>query len=219
VPARPDADAPLGAILAGGRSRRFGAPKALARVGGRALIERVHAALAGAPLAEIVLITAEPEPFAALGLRARADTFAGAGPLGGIHAALRWAVEEGGSAALCVACDLPFLSSALVRLLLARAAATDADVVAPASLTGPHAVEPLCAVYSVRCLDEIEARLARGEYALHALLRAVSTEIIPPAEIYAAGAADAALLNVNTLADHATAERIARELERADAEH
>jgi len=48
----------FGAILAGGGSRRFGAPKALAQVGGRAIVERVRDALMEAG-AEVGVIAGE----------------------------------------------------------------------------------------------------------------------------------------------------------------
>src|SRR5687767_8887411 len=92
---------PLGVILAGGASRRFGTPKALATVGGRRIIDRVRDALSAA-VADVVVSANEQDLFVDLGLPMRADEVAGLGALGGIHTALRWAAERGRSGALVV---------------------------------------------------------------------------------------------------------------------
>ncbi|MEW5931447.1 MAG: molybdenum cofactor guanylyltransferase [Gemmatimonadota bacterium] len=199
---------PLAAVLAGGESRRFGAPKALAEVGGARVVDRVVRAARGA-LDDVVLIANRPELFAGLGLRTRPDAVAGAGALGGVHAALRWAAEEARAGALCVACDMPFLRAGLLRALLERAAEGDADAVVPES-TGRRGVEPLCAFYSVRSLPEVERMLGAGERRLVDLLGRVRTARIPLADVQRWGAPETLFLNVNTPADHARAEEIAR---------
>ncbi|MDQ3388892.1 MAG: molybdenum cofactor guanylyltransferase, partial [Gemmatimonadota bacterium] len=149
----PDAGSPLAAILAGGASRRFGAPKGLARIGERTLVARIAEAAHGAHL-EAVLITSEPERYTELALRSRPDLLAGVGPLGGIHAALRWAEDEGRPGVLVLPCDAPFLSAGLLRAIVEFA--EGAEAVLPES-TGPRGVEPLCAFYSVRCIAHVEA--------------------------------------------------------------
>lgn len=199
---------PFAAVLAGGESRRFGAPKALARVGGARVVDRVVQAARGA-LDDVVLVANRPELFAELGLRTRPDAVAGAGALGGVHASLRWAAEEGRAGALCVACDMPFLRAGLLRALVERAADGQADAVAPES-TGRRGLEPLCAFYSVRCLGEVERMLEAGERRLVDLLERVRTARLPLAEVWRWGAPDVLFLNVNTPADHARAEEIAR---------
>ncbi|HEV2131639.1 MAG TPA: molybdenum cofactor guanylyltransferase [Longimicrobiaceae bacterium] len=205
---------PLGVILAGGQSRRFGAPKALAEVDGKRMIERVCDALREA-LPEVVLITRQPEAYADLGLPARADLLPG-GALAGVHTGLRWAEELGRRGAICVACDMPFLSAALVRCLSARATESLAPVVAPESM-GPAGIEPLCAFYSVALMPEIEARIARGERALTALLDPLHTERLPLVEVLRLGDPDLLFLNVNTPEDYRRALRLARALEEANA--
>ena len=211
-PDRTDAGAsprpPFAAVLAGGESRRFGAPKALARVGGVRVVDRVTRAARGA-LGDVVLVANRPELLAGLGLPVRPDAVAGAGALGGVHAALRWAAEEARPGALCVACDMPFLHAGLLRALVERAAADDGDATVPES-TGRRGVEPLCAFYSVRCLPEAERMLDAGERRLTDLLERVRTERVPLVEVRRWGAPEVLFLNVNTPADHARAEEIAR---------
>lgn len=206
---------PLGAILGGGRSRRFGAPKALAEVQGLSIAARVRDAVASV-LGDVVVITDQPEIFADLALPCRADVAPGIGAIGGVHAALRWAQEYDLPGALCVACDMPFLSAPLLRRLCDLAAEADADITAPES-NGPHGVEPLCAVYSVASLPEIERRIASGERTLSGLLQAAHTLRLPLAEVRVFGDPAVLFLNVNTPEEHRMAVQIAGTTRTGDA--
>ena len=209
------APAPLGAILAGGASRRFGAPKALAEVGGISIIRRIRGALA-AVLPETIVISGQPELFADLGLRIGPDDEPGLGPLGGVRTALRLAGERGRPAAFCVGCDLPFISPALLRLLLEHAVAHPGHVVLPES-RGRRGVEPLCAVYPREAAGAVEALLAAEERRLVALLDISPVHRVPLAEVERAGDPDVLFFNVNTADDLSRANHIARDLEHARA--
>lgn len=195
----------IGAILAGGASRRFGSPKALATIGARMVIERVRDAILAAGL-EPRLITHRPEWFSELGLPTRGDTIPGVGPLGGIHAAVEWATQEGRAGVLCVSCDMPFLPAGLLRALLERG--SEHAVAIPES-SGRRGIEPLCAYYPVSCLPRIEDHLARGSYRLVDLLNAVPTQRMPLAEVRRWGKPERIFLNLNTPEDHRRAEALA----------
>ncbi len=100
----------LGAVLAGGESRRFGSDKALALLGGKPLIEHAIEALAARTETVIVCgrdhgdwVPDRPAP--------------GLGPLGGICAALHAAAERGCDAVLTVPCDVPALPADLAERL------------------------------------------------------------------------------------------------------
>jgi molybdopterin-guanine dinucleotide biosynthesis protein A len=207
--------ATLGVILAGGRSRRFGAPKALAEVGGVPIAARVRDALAAAVPA-VVLVANEPALFSFLHLSTRPDLAPGSGPLAGVHTALHWAAERGCEAALCVACDLPFVTSSLLRTLVRRAREAGAPALAPEGPEG--APEPLCAVYSVRCLPRVAERLERGEGGMRQLLAAVGAAVLPLAEVRRHGIPERLFLNVNTPGEHRRADGIARAHDPAHAE-
>jgi molybdopterin-guanine dinucleotide biosynthesis protein A len=125
--------------------------------------------------------------------------------------ALRWAAERGYGGALCVACDMPFASAALLRRI---ADGANGAIVVPES-RGRRGAEPLCAWYPVDCLPEAERMIGQGSWALHLILDRVPTVRIPLAEVERFGDPDVLFLNVNTPADHERAERIATE--RADA--
>lgn len=102
----------LGAIVAGGQSRRFGADKAAARVGRLALLDHVVAALATQCDALVVVGREWP------GLATIADRpMPGEGPLGGINAALHHARNQGFDAVLSAGCDtVPLPADLAVRL-------------------------------------------------------------------------------------------------------
>lgn len=189
-------DAPrlLGAVLAGGEGRRFGGPKAEAPVGGVPMVARAVGALR-AVVEDVVVVSARP--LAAPPAPVVPDRVAGAGPLGGLDAALRIALERGYEGVLLVACDLPLLGPALLGRVAASLGPHPA--VAPARPTG--GIEPLCAAYRVGVLEAVERRLGEEDRSLHALFREVGGRVLPPGP---PGGPD--LLNVNTPDDRARAE-------------
>lgn len=203
--ADPASQTPLGVILAGGASLRFGSPKALARAGGRRIVDRVRDALCAA-VPDAVVSANEPELFADLGLPMRADEVAGLGALGGIHTALRWAAERGRSGALVVACDMPWISAGLLRTIVERAASTSADAVVPES-GGRRGIEPLCAWYSVRCLPHVERMIGEGERRVHRLVDRIQADVLSIDEVRRIGDPGTLFLNVNTVDDLRRAER------------
>ena len=98
----------LGAILAGGQSRRFGSDKAAAIVDGKPLIEQVASRLR--PQVEELVVVGKHWP----GLDYVPDLpVAGLGPIGGLAGALAHAKQLGFDAVLSSGCDLPDLPSDL----------------------------------------------------------------------------------------------------------
>jgi len=157
-----------GLILAGGRSRRFGADKARHPVRDQPMIEHVYAALAAVAGEVYVSVRAleEGDGFPATALP---DRLPDAGPLGGLHAGLHAARTPW---LLVVACDLPFITpEALERLLEAR----DKAVQAVVAENEQGRLQPLCACYRVSILPVVEARLQAGRRAMHGLLDQLET--------------------------------------------
>lgn len=166
----------LGAVLAGGRSSRFGSDKALALLDGKPLIEHAIDALAAQTGAVMVSGRAwkdlpwapdRPEPHL--------------GPLGGINAALHFAVEHGFDAVLTLSCD---------------SLAVPADLATRLTQAGDTAfVEqlPVAGLWPARLAPQLDRFLQESEN------RSVR------AWAHAAGAKavslDAPIANVNTLAD------------------
>ena len=129
-----------------------GVNKALIEIDGRAIIERQLEVLRQITT-DIAAAGGEPSELARFGVPVLADATPGAGPLAGIAAALAWSHEP---YVLCVACDMPSLSVGVLSMLVSEATG-DVDVVAP-RVEGR--AQPMCAVYSRRCLFVVERRLA-----------------------------------------------------------
>ena len=196
----------LGAVLAGGEGRRFGGQKGDALVGGVTMVGRAAAALRDW-VEDVVVVSSRP--LAAAPARVIPDRVSGAGPLGGLDAALVEAEAMGLDGVFLLACDLPLVSPAVVGKVVSSLGA--AAAAAPAR--EPSGVEPLCAVYAMRVRASVEARLEGPDRSLHALFREVGGRVVP-AE-YLGDGAQATFLNVNTPSDRDRAEAaISRQEER-----
>jgi molybdopterin-guanine dinucleotide biosynthesis protein A len=197
----------LGAVLAGGRNTRYGDHKALAEVGGVPIAARAARALDEAGCRPVVLIANEPGVYAPLELPQRPDARAGLGPLGGIHAALLWARDEGLPGAVVVAGDMPFAAPGLLRELARGAAAPGVDAAVPES-PGKRGVEPLCAAYGVSCLPAVEAAIAGGGGRIVGFYERIVLKRMDAARVARFGDPRVLFRNVNTPADRAAADRL-----------
>ncbi|MFE0800470.1 NTP transferase domain-containing protein [Streptomyces sp. NPDC058812] len=140
-------------VLAGGAARRLGgADKPGLRVGGRALLDRVLAACAGA---RTTVVVAAQRPTARPVTWAREDP-PGGGPLAALAAGLRHTTAEH---VVVVSADLPFLAGPTVGRLLSALAASDTDGVLLTDADGRD--QPLVAAYRAPALRRELAALAR----------------------------------------------------------
>jgi molybdopterin-guanine dinucleotide biosynthesis protein A len=189
-----------GVIQAGGKSTRMGGrPKALLDLGGRRIIERVAAAIAGV-VDDLLLVTNTPELYRFLSLPMVPDAFPGGGSLGGIYSGL---LAAPGDAAFTVACDMPFLQPDVARLVVSRAA--DADVVIP-KVAGQ--LETMHASYRKSCLPHMEARLRAGQLKIVGFFDQVRVLTIEEAELAPYGDPAVMFMNVNTPEELARAARL-----------
>ncbi|QYX78790.1 NTP transferase domain-containing protein [Streptomyces akebiae] len=141
-------------VLAGGAARRLGGTdKPAVRVGGRALLDRVLNACAGAATTVVV---ADPRPTARPVLWAREEP-PGGGPLAALGAGLRHTTAP---YVVVLSADLPFLDEETVRRLLDAllAAQGPADGVLVTDPDGRD--QPLVAAYRAETLRRELARLA-----------------------------------------------------------
>ncbi|NOZ75951.1 MAG: molybdenum cofactor guanylyltransferase [FCB group bacterium] len=194
------------AILAGGQSSRMGLNKALMKIDGLPLIERVVETVkkqVGNP----VIIAREPGKYAFLNLPSHVDIIANAGPLGGIYTALTYSHS---SHCLVLACDLPFLSGYLIRMLLDQGSSYDVLVV-----DAGKGVEPLCAVYSKDCIPVIKNQIQSGNLKITDLYTKIRTRIIYLKKIKHKFNAHI-LFNINTPKDLEIAREINRKASRSD---
>ena len=143
-----------GIILAGGLSRRLDCKnKALLKIGGKSIIERIINALSEAT-AHMLLITNFPDEFEHLEIPMFGDIIPGSGSLGGIYTGLKVSETYHN---LIIACDMPFIHPSLLTLLIQQSRGY--DVVIPVTPDGHH---PTCAIYSKDCIKPIEAQIRSG---------------------------------------------------------
>ena len=192
-----DRTRPAAAILAGGRARRFGGEqKSSLRVGGVRIIDRQVAVLK--TIADPVFVVApDPGPFVDLGLEVTPDIIPGCGALGGIYTAI---VRSPRARTIVVACDMPFLSAALLHYMVER---DDGDLVIPRSRRG---LEPLCAVYASACGAPIRGSIERGALQASQLPEGINVVEIGPEIIERYDPDDLMFVNVNTPHDYARAQ-------------
>ena len=182
-----------GAILAGGQSSRMGRDKSMLELDGRTFLDRCADALR--PIAAPIVVVADvADRFTSTRWTVVADCFPGAGPVGGIVTALR---TLGRGAHVVVACDMPFLHTDLLLLLL-DAVSDEYDAVVPWPESGP---EPLCAVYRHTSLPILEEFLAKGGRSARHALASLGTRPIPAIDLRRTDPGLESFVNLNTPED------------------
>ncbi|MGB3053073.1 MAG: molybdenum cofactor guanylyltransferase [Polyangiales bacterium] len=173
---------PLLAIFVGGKSRRMGQHKGLLSIPGspepilEALIRR------GREAGFDRVLVGEAAPYAGLaeGVLRLDDDPPGAGPLAGLHAALRHALKTHRSELVAIACDMPFVSSE--ALAEARDYRSTAIVVAP-KRAADAPWEPMLARYdALRLADALAEAISRGERSFQKLFASIEVEALPLSE-------------------------------------
>jgi molybdopterin-guanine dinucleotide biosynthesis protein A len=175
----------VGAVLAGGASRRMGTPKATLDLGGRPLLDYPLAAVQGAGL-EPVVVAKPDSPLPPLAVPRWEEPAEPVHPLTGIVAALQAA---GDRPVLAVACDMPFVTAELVAELAAQAA----PLVVPEADGRLH---PLLARWHPSLLPALRAALDR-EAPLHVVVADLDAERLGAAELHRFGDPARLLFNVN----------------------
>lgn len=156
-------------ILAGGLSARMRQNKARLRLGRRTLLGHVRANAAALGLPVRIL---------------RKDLIARCGPLGGIYSALKTASQP---AVLFLACDMPFVSTALLRSLVKKFDGKQALFAVANGVPGFPAILPKT------LLPTIERLIAESALSVHNLASVTNARLVRmPAS---------ALVNINTPED------------------
>jgi molybdenum cofactor guanylyltransferase len=189
-------------ILAGGKSTRMGADKAFVTLDGRTLLARAEE-LARSVTPDVCIV-GDPAKFASFAPVVE-DIFPNCGPLGGIHAALRFSPTD---LNLILAVDVPFVSSALLQYLINRARQSSSATVTVAHSGGNW--QPLCAVYRRTFADAAEQSLRAGYYKIDKLFAATSTQKIAEEELRAVGFPPNLFRNLNTREELAEARATAK---------
>lgn len=158
-------------ILCGGLNTRMGGKnKSFLSLGSETFLEKIYNTVS--PIfSEILLATREPQLYKDINAKIVNDIFYTRSPLTGIHAGLVYANYD---KAFVIACDMPFVNRKVIQRLVVQAS-TKYDVIVPKK--GPF-YEPLCAVYSKRCIKSIEYLLANNKVKISNLFEMVRTKEI-----------------------------------------
>ena len=147
------------AILIGGDSSRMGTDKATFPVDGVAMAERVASAAHDAGASEILLVGGTQARAKKLPGTWKKDVYPGEGPLGGVITALKAAEHD---SVVVLSCDMPFITSAVIRSLVNGLADAQATVGRTDRLNW------LCAAWSrEECLKPLQGVWKRNERAVH----------------------------------------------------
>jgi molybdopterin-guanine dinucleotide biosynthesis protein A len=153
----------IGAVLAGGRSRRFGRDKALVRLRGRSLLTRALESLA--PYAEErYLIAKTPGSYAAPGITPLTDRYAAASPLSGILTVAERL--EAGDWLLLTACDIVVLWPGLIDRLFEEALSPGRTVREAALFSLEGRLQPFPGLYPAELLGYYRRAYAEGRMEL-----------------------------------------------------
>jgi len=183
-----------GILLAGGRSRRFFADKALALVEGEPLLDRSLGKLR-ACCREAFIVSSDGKRYPGRGATEIADLHPGMGPLGGILTGLLKASCE---YCFVVACDMPYWHRKVVERLLSAAEGRDGAV--PRRTDGR--IEPLLAVYSRRCAHSIERSIGSGDLKAGSFYEGLDIRYFPASELVDPPDEAKLFTNINTPEDY-----------------
>jgi molybdopterin-guanine dinucleotide biosynthesis protein A len=153
------------AILAGGKSSRFGEDKALYKYKGKTLLEWVKESLSDAD--QIFSVSNLDLP-----ITTYQDIYASGYSLCGLHAALHYAKHDW---VAVVACDMPFLTPSFWQILLTHTKGTQM-VIAENALGD---LEPLAALYHRSLLPIVEEHIQAQNFKIKNLVTLAPSRLIP----------------------------------------
>ncbi|GAC1362981.1 MAG: molybdenum cofactor guanylyltransferase [Herpetosiphon sp.] len=175
---RPTEHDPISAVVvAGGQSSRLGQDKRRLKLWGEAgptLLERT-AGLLAAWSDDVIIVLNDAAAWPTLTARLTPDLYGPSGSLGGIASGLTLAKHP---FALVVAADMPFLSPQLVHWMIEQPRSY--DILAPrgGGDTKSGGWEPLCAIYSRRCLPVMDERLRTGSFKIRPIFDRLNAQAI-----------------------------------------
>jgi len=163
------------AIIAGGKSNRFGEPKSWAKFRGKRLIE--YAIDLGRQLSdEVFIINGKSLDYSHLGIATIEDIIVDCGPIGGLYSALCHTSAE---FVATMPVDMPLLPPEIYEVLFSKIIA-DRPVVARSG----SGLEPLVAIWPQNALSVVEEFIQQKKYSLrNPLQKLQAIEVNIPAEM------------------------------------
>ena len=190
-----------GIILSGGLNERMaGKNKALLSLGGQTILDRLCNTFQGL-FDEVLLVTKDPVQYLSWDFMIVSDLFPLPSSLTGIHAGL---FHASSTHAFITACDTPFLRPELIKALLDELE-PKWDVIMPVTEQGN---QPLCAIYSKRCIKPIERQLKNGDPKILNFFPKIKVKEIPEAELRSADPHLISFFNINTPEDLTASEQM-----------
>jgi molybdopterin-guanine dinucleotide biosynthesis protein A len=186
-------------ILAGGENKRYPSLKAFIEVDGSPLIARTLSILRGL-FDQVLISTNIPGPYFALGVPLIGDVLPSVGPMSGIYSTLRY---TGHDRIFVVACDMPFLTQDLIRLVCEQdtAKASQNTVQATVPVCGDDP-QPLLAVYHSTALPQMEASILGGKTSMKRFLDEIGAHYIAEHLVRQVDPAGMSFANINTISDY-----------------
>ena len=190
-----------GVILSGGLNTRMGGEnKAFLPVGKDRILDRLFNTFHGL-FDEVLLVTNNPLQYVSWDMMIVTDLIPVRSSLTGIHAGL---FHASSGHVFVAACDMPFLNKALVKAILDELE-PKWDVIMPVTKDG---LQPLCAIYSKRCIKHIEHQLRNQDPKIINLFSKVRVKEVPEQRIRMADPQLTSFFNINTPGDLAAAEKM-----------
>ena len=194
-----------GVILAGGKNSRFsGKNKALVRIDDKYILDHIYEVFT-ILFDKIILVTNDPVQYMEWDFDIVTDIFPIRSSLTGIHTGLFYITTP---YAFFAACDIPFIKKELIELLL-DSVEPNTDIVIPETSKG---FEPLCSVYSKRCLKPMEKQLEKKILQIQRIFQKVRVKKIPENILRTIDPDLVSFSNINTPEDLARAKQVIQSL-------
>jgi len=185
----------LPVILAGGKSRRFGADKAVAKLGDKSLIDYTINKLEP-KFAEILVITNNPIQVSKNNIFFIKDTMSGQlGPLVGILSAMEWVKNNDKNYEWIISfpCDTPFFEEKIIDKVINSQKSSDKKLLFLKSGNKRHNIFGL---WSIELMEQLRNDINQGARKVEDWANKIGTEIV---EINSES--DKSFLNINTKLD------------------
>ena len=186
----------LPVILAGGKSRRFGADKAVAKLGEKSLIDYTINKLEP-KFAEILIITNNPKQVSKNNIFFIKDTMAGQlGPLVGILSAMEWVKNNDKNYEWIISfpCDTPFFEEKIIDKVINSQKRSDKKLLFLKSGNKRHNIFGL---WSIELMEQLRNDINQGARKVEDWANKIGAEIV---EINSES--DKSFLNINTIEEH-----------------
>ncbi len=163
-----------GAILSGGENKRFGGKSKSEMILGDKTIFLLMIEILTTIFDEIIIVTNNPEKYKGHdNFKIVGDQFVKAGPLGGLHAAMKTSTKD---AVFAFACDMPFLDKKIIEKQINLFSEIKCQALVPEV---DKYTEPLHSIYSNSQLKVLEEFLTENrDYAVRAYLKRIDVHYL-----------------------------------------